>query len=169
MNEPATAEPATAKNAAGEATSDAALYERHSRELVRFATAITGPTDAADIVADAVVSAMSARSWPSVTNKRAYLYRSVLNTARNNSRSSQRRRSRELRVAEPDRVDDPLPRPDVFDAVRSLSPRQRAVTYLTYWEDQTPTAIADLLDISEGTVKRHLARAREQLRRKLDA
>ncbi len=162
-------EPATTESATDETASDATIYALHSRELVRFATAITGPTDAADVVSDAVVNAMSSRSWTSVTDKRAYLYRCVLNTARNSGRSEQRRLARERRVARPDRVDDPLPRPDVFEAVRSLSARQRAATYLTYWEDLTPTSIARLLDISEGSVKRHLARAREQLRRELDA
>jgi DNA-directed RNA polymerase specialized sigma24 family protein len=43
------------------------------------------------------------------------------------------------------------------------------VVYLTYWDDLTPTQIATLLHISEGSVKKQLARAREQLRRILDA
>jgi RNA polymerase sigma-70 factor, ECF subfamily len=45
-----------------------------------------------------------------------------------------------------------------------LSVQQRAVTYLTYWHDLSPREIARLLSISEGTVKRQLARARSTLR-----
>ena len=41
--------------------------------------------------------------------------------------------------------------------------------YLTYWEDLAPQTIANLLGVSEGTVRKQLARARDQLRRILDA
>ena len=37
--------------------------------------------------------------------------------------------------------------------------------FLTYWEERTPAQIAALLDVSEGTVRKQLARAREQLRK----
>ena len=39
----------------------------------------------------------------------------------------------------------------------------------TYWDDLDPGSIAGLLDISEGSVKRHLARARSHLKEALDA
>ena len=54
---------------------------------------------------------------------------------------------------------------DAQRALANLSPQQRAVVYLTYWEDLTPAQIAELLEVSEGTVRKQLARAREQLRR----
>ena len=50
---------------------------------------------------------------------------------------------------------------------RKLSPQQRAVVVLTYWQDLTPSAVAELLDVSEGAVRKHLARARKHLRRVL--
>jgi DNA-directed RNA polymerase specialized sigma24 family protein len=50
---------------------------------------------------------------------------------------------------------------------RSLSAQQRAIAYLTYWEDLAPQVIANLLNISEGSVKRQLARARSNLRKAL--
>jgi RNA polymerase sigma-70 factor (ECF subfamily) len=46
-----------------------------------------------------------------------------------------------------------------------LSPQQRAVVYLTYWDDLTPAQVAVLLAVSEGTVRKQLARARVHLRR----
>jgi RNA polymerase sigma factor (sigma-70 family) len=55
----------------------------------------------------------------------------------------------------------------VLDAIGRLSVRQRAVVYLTYWDDLDPAATAELLGISEGSVRRHLARARANLRRTL--
>jgi len=58
-------------------------------------------------------------------------------------------------------------RPEVRQAVEELSVRQRAVVYLTYWEDMTDEAVAVHLGISAGSVRRHLARARKHLRRVL--
>jgi len=149
-------------------TTDAEVYEKHAEELTRFATALVGPTDAPDVVSTAMVNALSSKSWPTVDNRRAYLYRCVLNASRSGHRSAMRREAREVRVAERGVLDPPEVRPDVLDAVRELSERQRAVVYLTYWDDLDIAQIARLLDISEGSVKRHLARARDHLRRKLD-
>jgi RNA polymerase sigma factor (sigma-70 family) len=148
-------------------TTDAEVYEKHAEELTRFATALVGPSDAPDIVSTAVVNALTSTSWPTVDNRRAYLYRCVLNAARSGHRSNVRREKREVRVAEQGVLEAPDLRPEVLDAVRELSERQRAVVYLTYWDDLDIASIARLLDISEGSVKRHLARARDQLRRKL--
>lgn len=69
----------------------------------------------------------------------------------------------------PDRWELPGFRPDVAAAVARLSVRQRAVVVLTYWADLDPAAIGVMLDVSEGSVRRHLARARAHLRKVLDA
>ena len=46
----------------------------------------------------------------------------------------------------------------------SLSPQQRAVVYLSYWHDYSPIQVAEMIGVSEGTVRRQLARARARLR-----
>ena len=61
-----------------------------------------------------------------------------------------------------ERYDD-LPDPDVARAVRELSPMQRTAVALYYWEDRPVAEIADLLEVSEATVKQHLHRARHRL------
>ena len=149
-------------------TPDEEAYAKHADALVRFATGLVGPADAPDVVSDAVISAMTSRRWPSIDNRRAYLYRSVLNQARMHHRSTMRRRARELRAAPAESVDMPEIRPDVLEAVGRLSPRQRAAVFLTYWEGLTPPEVAACLGVSEGSVRRHLARARNRLRGLLD-
>lgn len=147
---------------------DAELYEKYSGELVKFATGLVGPDDAADVVAETFVRVLTSRSWPDVDKQRAYLYRAVLNEVRMRHRSTLRRRARELRAAAPEATFDPEVRPEVLEAMSVLSTRQRAVVILTYWEDLTPREVAARIGVSEGAVRRHLARGRSKLREVLD-
>ena len=43
----------------------------------------------------------------------------------------------------------------VWNAVLTLSPRQRAVTVLKYYEDMSEAEIAETLGMAPGTVKSH--------------
>ena len=151
--------------------SDQELYRAHADELIRYATVLVGPHDAPDVVTDAVLAAFAAPGWRDVAQPRAYLYRAVLNTAMSSHRSHERRRRRERIVAMRPVTPEPSPSEssiDVHRALATLSPQQRAVVFLAYWEDQTPTQTAATLDITEGTVRKQLARARAQLRKVID-
>jgi RNA polymerase sigma factor (sigma-70 family) len=140
------------------------IYRRYADELTRFATGLVGPSDAADVVSGAMLGCFSSSAWTRARDQRAYLYRAVVNEARQVHRSAGRRSLRESRVAVPAMVADPEPHPDVLAAIVGLSLRQRAVIVLTYWADLDPRRVADRLGISEGSVRRHLARARAHLR-----
>lgn len=135
---------------------------------MRFATGLVGPSNAADVVSDAVIRCMTSSKWTAVEKKRPYLYRSVFNEAKNFHRSTSRRLTRERRAAPTEELHPPELRPEVVDAMKVLSTRQRAVIFLTYWEDLTPSAVGEVLGIGEGSVKRHLARARSHLKEVLD-
>lgn len=145
------------------------LYARFGDDLTRFATGLVGPTDAADVVSDAMLRFWRSRALLDADNPRALLYRGVLASARSWQRAMFRRRSREQRTAERLISHDPDILPEVVDAVLRLSPRQRACVFLAYWEDLAVDQIAGLLDISPGTVKQHLHRARQSLEEVLDA
>jgi RNA polymerase sigma factor (sigma-70 family) len=151
----------------GEMT-DEEIYRKYADDLVRFATGLVGPFDAPDVVTDACLRSFRSGSWPTVTNHRAYLYRSVLNQARSHHRSTLRRRAREMRAATPETAVNPDVDVDVLEAVSRLSVQQRASVVLTYWEDLAPGEVGSRLGISEGSVKRHLARARARLKELLD-
>ena len=151
-----------------ESRSDAELYQALAPELVRYATMLVGPTDAHDVVANAVVAAMASPRWADITNRRAYLYRATTTKAQDHIRAATGRRRREEAAARllSTSWTGEVP-PEVVEAVASLSPRQRAVIHLTYWDDLTPSAVAEILGISDGSVRRHLARARAHLRDRL--
>lgn len=147
---------------------DGEVFRRYADELLAFATGLVGRGDAADVVSAAFVAALASSSWERVDNRRAYLYRCVDHQAKRLYRTRARWRRREERAAVPEAVTMPEVRPDVIAAVQALSHRQRAVVFLTYWTGMAPAEVAEALAIGEGSVRRHLARAREHLRQVLD-
>ena len=145
---------------------DAEVYRSHADELTRYATVLVGPDHAADVVTDAVLAAFGSPAWRDVDDRRAYLFRCVHHQAASRHRSDERRRRREerggLRLAATHAI--PEPSIDALRALDELSPQQRSVVYLAYWEDRTAEQIAELLDVSPGTVRKQLARSRDRLR-----
>ena len=145
--------------------SDAELYERLAPELIHFATTLVGPSAAEDLLAVGVLNALTSPRWPAIDNKRAYLYRCLVNEAHKQRRSTSRRLEREVRTAQRSVGDDgpSVLDPTILDALRHLTVRQRAVVYLTYWSDLTPKQVAATIDSSLRTVERDLTNARTRL------
>ncbi len=147
---------------------DGELYRKHADDLLSLATTLVGPSAAADVVGAAVARTIASPQWGQVEDRYAYWVRAVVNEARSSHRSTMRRLSREeadVRRRQPlveGREHDVYP--EVLRAVARLSLQQRTVIYLAYWRDLPVTEIATLLDVSDGSVRRHLGRARTKLR-----
>jgi RNA polymerase sigma factor (sigma-70 family) len=148
------------------------VYEAHALRLVRLATVLIGPDDACDLVSEAVRRAVHSPSWPAVRDQGGYLVSSLVNLTREFHRERTRRAARERRAARltPTGATYEVTPPDVDirAALERLSPQQRAVIYLAYWEDLGIGQIARLLDVSEGSVRKQLARAKSKLKELLD-
>lgn len=149
----------------------AEFVEANLPGLLRYGHALTGnPHDAADLV-QSVLEKIGSR-WAHVQRRagdpQAYVRRSMANA----HISRWRRRRKESLVA-----DIPEPRaqaqPDPFEheplwqALRELPPRQRAVIVLRYYEGLSEVEIAESLGISPGTVKSQASKAMTTLRGKL--
>ena len=143
-----------------------ACYGEHAEALSRFAVSLVGPTDAADILSVAVLNVLQTTS--TIEDLRAYLYRCVHRAALQHWRSHRRRLRREDQVRASTQFEDHYADPTITNAMLAMSPRQRAVAHLTYWEDLSTSEIAERLDISVGTVKRHRTRVHHKLKEALD-
>ena len=145
------------------------LYRQLGSRMVALASVTVGPSAAADVVSQTVEELLKRGRWAKANDPAAYAMRAVVLTSRSYVRGESQRRGREDRSLAGERtrgevlaVDSPA-----MEILRSLSAQQRAIAYLTYWEDLGPQATAKLLNISEGSVKRQLARARSNLRKAL--
>jgi RNA polymerase sigma-70 factor, ECF subfamily len=63
---------------------------------------------------------------------------------------------------------EPIHDPAVADALRALSERRRLITFLHYFADLSYEQIAEICDVTPGTVAATLAQARDALRLALE-
>jgi RNA polymerase sigma-70 factor (sigma-E family) len=151
------------------------VYAAWWPRLVRTAYAVSGDRGRAE---DAVQTAFAKayRSWRRISRleaPEAYLRRMVVNEVLNDRRRA-RCRHEITSDAPPDRADAetadlaPAHDDDVWRAVSSLPPRQRAVLVLRYYEDLSEQQIADALGCRPGTVKSQASAALATLRTRLD-
>ncbi len=141
--------------------------------LVRTAYAVSGDLGVAE---DAVQTAFAKayRSWRRISrleSPEAYVRRMAVNEVLNTRRTAHVRR--EVVRAEPAGRpgvagdDGALAHDEMWRAVLSLPPRQRAVLVLRYYEDLSEQQIADVLGCRPGTVKSQASAALATLRVRL--
>ncbi len=140
--------------------------------LVRTAYAVAGDLGVAE---DAVQTAFAKafRSWRRISrlaSPEAYVRKMAVNEVLTTRRRAHARRE-VVRAELPDSpaVGQGVPVHDeMWQAVLSLPPRQRAVLVLRYYEDLSEQQIADVLGCRPGTVKSQASAALATLRARLD-
>jgi RNA polymerase sigma-70 factor, ECF subfamily len=143
-----------------------ALYrERYGRFRDGVAT-ITGDYESArDAVQEAFARALrKRRSFRGEGSLEAWVWRIALRTAREHARGlpgASLNGSIEAALAEPDRD------PALAEALRTLPTKRRLIVFLRYFADLSYAQIAELCQVSEGTVGATLAQARAALEAQL--
>lgn len=138
--------------------------------LFGYARALTlNSADAQDLVQEGLIRAIRSRTFggldPAALESfvRTCMIRVYLDSVRR--RRLWQRAAAQLHDGAEARMDpDVGVRVDLVRALSGLSPRQRAVVVLTYYDDLPAPAVAGRLGCSEGNVKRHLADARRRLK-----
>jgi RNA polymerase sigma-70 factor (sigma-E family) len=140
-------------------------------ELLRIATLLTSDPHIAEDVYQETLQRLAAR-WSRVDNPRAFCRRVMHNIVIDQARATKRRPRPLGLVSGHDRGDprsgDPVTavelRPALLAALSTLTPQQRAIVVLRYFDDRSENEVAELLGISAGTVKSTASRAVAQLR-----
>ena len=131
--------------------------------LLRTAYLLTGNHhDAEDLVQSALIKVVP--KWPRISDRPEPYVRKVL--ARESVNRWRGRRWREVTTdVVPERTHhDSTDRTALLEELRRLSPQQRAVLVLRYFDDLTEADAAAALGISVGTVKSHARDGLERLR-----
>jgi RNA polymerase sigma-70 factor (sigma-E family) len=143
--------------------------ERH----LRIAVLLTGDWHAAEDLVQASLVKLY-RAWARVDrvggDPDAYLRKIIVNTQRSWWRARWRREEPSALPDSPGHGDDADQRAlaaSIRQALGRLSPKQRAVLVLRYYEDLPEAEIAALLRCSPGTVKTHAHRGLRALRAEL--
>lgn len=154
-----------------------ALFRRHYAALVRLGVVMLGSREAAeDAVQDAFVALH--RRWPTLREQdaaEAYLRSAVLNRCRSWVRRQVVQRAPRplslVREHHESAEDTTIGRADVGSAVavmRTLARRQREVLACRYVLDLSVAETAQLLQISEGSVKAHTHRGLQTLQQRME-
>jgi RNA polymerase sigma-70 factor (ECF subfamily) len=146
-----------------------AFYRREFAAMVALARAICGDHQQAEDLAQEAMS-RAHRHWPKVSGydrPGAWLRRVTINLALSRRRRFQRELTMLKRTAATlgPPHEEPLPGSDdeVWQAVRTLPPKQRAAIALFYQEDLSTADIADALGCTVSTATSHLSQARAKL------
>ena len=142
------------------------LVNRHEHTLYRAALAILGdPQDAEDAVQETYLRYLEKRpELRDSDHEKAWLLKVTANRCKSILRTRRRHPAVELL--------DVYPAPDtdcreLMEAILALPANQRAAVHLHYYEGYTSEEIGAILGQRPGTVRSHLSRARDALRRYL--
>jgi RNA polymerase sigma-70 factor (ECF subfamily) len=166
----------------GDAEAFAALYDRHSRAAYSLAYRMMGERQAAeDLVQDAFLKVwQAAGSYRAERGSvRTWVLSIVHNRGVDQLRSSAGRRRTRDRVEAETRTSQPSQavaeawrnsqREQVRQALRALPPEQLKVLELAYFSGYTHIEIAELLDLSLGTVKGRMRLGLKKIREYFDS
>lgn len=154
--------------------------DEHGAFLRRLATRLLHDEHGAEDVVQEAWEAARGRPAPEGVPRRAWLAGIVRNLSLRRMRTEGRRRAREEIVARKATTARRVPTPDemaarvevqrlIADEVSRLEEPGRTAIVLRYYDGLTPTQIAAEQDVPVRTVETRLRRAREKLRRRLDA
>jgi RNA polymerase sigma-70 factor (sigma-E family) len=147
------------------------LYAAHARGVRRMAYLITGDTNVAEDLLQETFVRVGARflTLRDPETAAGYLYRTVMNLARDHGRRLIRDRELSRRVAPASSVppNDVETAEELWSALMKLPIRHRAVLFFRYYMDLSEAQTADVLGCSVSAVKSLNHRASESLRKQL--
>jgi RNA polymerase sigma-70 factor (ECF subfamily) len=175
---------------AGEEHAYETLIQRFQYQVYSVVSRLTDdPSDAPDVVQEVFLKVFrNIARFRGESSLKTWIYRIAVNEARNHRRWFGRHRAKEVGL-EPAGFDDsghedwlPAESPDPYEitldqevrelieeAFQHISPSYRAALVLREVEELSYEEIAEILEISVGTVKSRILRGRESLRKQLSA
>lgn len=145
------------------------LAQKYQDNVYRAAFSVCkNPQDAEDVTQETFLSYhRSSQQFESEEHIRAWLLRVAINKGKNLRLSFWSRNRQNVEDYMESLVFEFPEDRGLFTAVMALPEKYRTVIHLFYYEDYTVREIAQIVGVSEGTVKTRLHRGREMLKNKL--
>ena len=142
-------------------------YEQFRKNVYAAAySLVRNAADAADLQQETFMRLFTCdKEFESDTHIKAWLLRVAVNLSKNHLRDHSRITLTELTDTMP-APEDPMQQ-DVLTAVLELPEKYRIPIHLFYYEDYSVKEIAEILELTEGTVKTRLRRGRSLLEKAL--
>lgn len=148
-----------------------AFVREFGDNLMRIGVLLTSDVRVAEDLYQETLRRLAGR-WSKIEHPRAFcrrvLYNLVVDRARSQSRRPRERPWPESTDLQDPGAGDPMAsvelRPALFAALDQLTPTQRAVVVLRYFDDRSEAEVAELLGVANGTIKSTAARAISILR-----
>ncbi len=157
------------------------MWTQHYREILAFLTVkLRCPQEAADVTQETFARALSVDAPDTIRQPRAFLYRIAKNLVVDSSRKQAVRVRHAVEFIDLDELSSTNPSPyqlaedeqlyaALREAINDMLPRRQQVFVLYRFGNRTQAAIADHLGISTSMVERHLMRAMEHCRTRLQS
>lgn len=146
-----------------------ALVERYKNNLYAAAFSVCRrPQDAEDAAQETFIEYWSRnKDFESPAHLRAWLLRVAINKAKNKTNSFFRKNTLPLEEYTQTLTFETQEASELFEAVMALPENYRVPIHLFYYEDYSVAEIADILHLTEGSVKTRLSRGRKMLKHTL--
>lgn len=144
----------------------AKLYDTYSRDVYRLALSyLHSKHDAEDICQSVFLKLLEKNVTLLSGKEKAWLLTCTANACKNHLASFWKKNTQELDsnlvFASPEEQ-------DLWQQLLALSPRDRALIHLYYYEDYSQEEISKILGITRTAVQTGMQRAREKLRKELE-
>jgi RNA polymerase sigma-70 factor (ECF subfamily) len=168
----------------GDMTAFRMLYEGHKQRIFSLAYRyLRNQADAEDVLQETFIKAH--HSLPRYTPEKSLNFASWLNKICVNSSIDALRKNRGksanslendevARISDPSNTSNPVRstenteiREKVKQALESLSPKQRLIFIMRHYQEYSVREIAGFMEVTEGSVKKHLFRAAGLLKKRL--
>ena len=149
------------------------LILHYGEKLLRYATTIVySHQDAEDAVQDVFISYLQNSNKAEINNLSAWLYRVTYNTCLNKIKSAKRRKwffFEDVKEEPTVYMEDNLAMPEIMEALKRLSPQERALLYGRAMNGQSYDELSQIMGVSAANLRKQYQRVKKKAANLLDA
>jgi len=149
------------------------LIPHYGEKLLRYATSILySHSDAEDVVQDVFISYMQNSKLFEINNVSAWLYRVTYNQCINKLKGTKRRKLlffADVKEEPAVYMDDNLSMPEIMEALKRLTPQERALLYGRVMDGQSYNELSQIMGASPAALRKQYERVKKKAAGYLDA